>query len=62
MARDVVRFLRPATYTEGDKAATGWLGNVRAGLTSAGAVLIIGLIVIGLADVLAFLFEDSLRQ
>ena len=58
----VVRFLRPATYSEGDRAATGWLGNVRAGLTSAGAVLIIGLIVIGLADVLAFLFEDSLRQ
>ena len=58
----VVRFLRPATYTAGDRAATGWLGKARAGLTSAGAVLIIGLIVIGLADVLAFLFEDSLRQ
>ena len=58
----VVRFLRPATYTAGDRAATGWLDKARAGLTSAGAVLIIGLIVIGLADVLAFLFEDSLRQ
>ena len=58
----VVRFLRPATYSEEDKAATGWWGKTRSGLTSAGAVLIIGLIVIGLADVLSFLFEDSLRQ
>ena len=58
----VVRFLRPATYTEDDQAAAGWWEKVRAGLTSAGAVLIIGLIVIGLADVLTFLFEDSLRQ
>ena len=58
----VVRFLRPTTYTEEPGAATGWWGKLRAGLTSAGAVLIIGLIVIGLADVLTFLFEDSLRQ
>lgn len=58
----VVRFLRPTTYTDEEKAAAGWWGKVRSGLTSAGAVLIIGLIVIGLADVLTFLFEDSLRQ
>ena len=58
----VVRFLRPATYTEEAGAAAGWWGKVRSGLTGAGAVLIIGLIVIGLADVLTFLFEDSLRQ
>ena len=58
----VVRFLRQRTYPEELPTAAGWWGRVRGGLTSATAVLIIGLVVFGLADVLSALFEDGLRD
>jgi putative copper export protein len=48
---------RPSEYgSEGG----GRLVRIKTGLTSATAVLIAGIVVIGLADVLAALFEDSL--
>ena len=57
----VVRFLRHRTYPDEPSSGTGWWGKIRAGLTSTTAVLIIGLVVFGLADVLDALFEDGLR-
>ena len=56
----VVRFLNPRSYPEDLPAATGWLGKARSSLTGTAAVLIIGLVVFGLADVLSALFETSL--
>ena len=56
----IVRFLNPRSYPEDLPAASGWLGKARSGLTGTAAVLIIGLVVFGLADVLSALFEDSL--
>ena len=57
----IVRFLRQTTYPEEPVPASGWWEKVRGSLTGTMAVLIIGLIVIGLADVLSALFEDGLR-
>ena len=56
----IVRFLHQRSYPEDLAAADGWWGKARAGLTSTSAVLIIGLVVFGLADVLNVLFEKSL--
>ena len=58
----IVRFLRQRSYPEELPAGAGWWGKVRVGLTGTTAVLIIGLVVFGLADVLAALFEDGLRE
>ena len=58
----IVRFLRQRSYPEELPAGTGWWGKVRVRLTGTTAVLIIGLVVFGLADVLAALFEGGLRQ
>ena len=57
----IVRFLRQSTYPEEPATETGWRGKARRSLTGTTAVLIIGLIVVGLADVLSALFEDGLR-
>ena len=57
----VVRFLRQRTYPEEPAAANGWWEKARGSLTGTMAVLIIGLVVFGLADVLSALFEHGLR-
>ncbi|PKB68102.1 MAG: hypothetical protein BZY81_02785 [SAR202 cluster bacterium Io17-Chloro-G4] len=56
----IVRFLNPRSYPEDLPTSSGWLGKARSSLTGTAAVLIIGLVVFGLADVLSALFEDSL--
>ena len=56
----IVRFLNPRSYPEDLPAGGGWLGKARSSLTGTTAVLIIGLVVFGLADVLSALFEHSL--
>ena len=58
----IVRFLRKTTYPEEPAAGHGWWEKTRNGLTGTTAVLIIGLVVFGLADVLSALFEKGLRQ
>jgi len=58
----VVRFLRRSTYPEELPAGNTWWDKARSGLTGTTAVLIIGLVVFGLADVLSALFEDGLRK
>ncbi len=56
----IVRFLNPRSYPEDLPLASGWFGRARASLTGTAAVLIIGLVVFGLADVPTALFEESL--
>ena len=57
----IVRFLRPTTYPDETPAGNSRWAKARDSLTGTTAVLIIGLIVFGLADVLSALFEDGLR-
>ncbi len=57
----IVRFLRPTTYPDEEEAGNSWWEKARAGFTGTTAVLVIGLIVFGLADVLSALFEQGLR-
>jgi len=57
----IVRFLRQRSYPEDLPRGTGWWQRLRAGLSDTTAVLIIGLVVFGLADVLSALFENGLR-
>ena len=56
----VVRFLRPAIYTEEEDEGRGWWERARGRLTNTTAVLITGVVVIGLSDVLDALFERGL--
>lgn len=56
----IVRFLRQRSYPEDIAAGNGWWGKLRATSSGTTAVLIIGLVVFGLADVLTALFEDGL--
>jgi len=58
----VVRFLRRSTYPEELPAGNNWWDKARNGLTGTTAVLIIGLVVFGLADVLSALFVDGVRE
>ena len=58
----VVRFLRQRAYPEESPAGSSWWARLRRGATSATAILIIGVVVFGLADVLSALFEQGLRQ
>jgi len=58
----IVRFLRQRAYPEDAPVPGGWRARTRRALTSTTAVLIIGVIVFGLADVLAALFESSLAE
>ena len=52
--------LRP---TPDDNAGSaGWLAGVRRGLTSTTAVLVIGVLVFGLADLLDALFEAGISR
>ena len=57
----IVRFLRYRSYPGESSTANGWWNKTRSSLTGTTAVLIIGLVVFGLADVLSALFEDGLR-
>lgn len=56
----VVRFLRREAYPGDPAPGTGRLARIRSGLTGTTGVLIIGVVVIGLSDVLDALFEQGL--
>ena len=58
----VVRFLRPRVYPDGHEVADSRMGKVRDRLTSTGALLIYGVIILGLSDVLNALFENAVRS
>ena len=58
----VVRFLRHTAYPDDQAASLGWLAGARRGLTSTTAVLVIGVLVFGLADLLDALFEVGLSR
>ena len=51
----VVRFLRRHQYPETQPTSYGWISDIRLKLTSPSAVVVAGIIVFGIADVLAFL-------
>jgi len=51
----VVRFLRRDQYPEIQTTSYGWISDIRLKLTSPSAVVVAGIIVFGIADVLAFL-------
>jgi uncharacterized membrane protein len=57
----IVWFLRQRSYPEETSLGPGWWARTRARMTGTTAVLIIGLVVIGLADILSALFEQGLR-
>lgn len=56
----IVRFLRQRAYPEEVSAGAGWWPKFKSGLTGTTGVLVIGVVVIGLADVLSALFENGL--
>lgn len=58
----VVRFLRPRVYPDGHEVEGGRFGRVRDRLTSTGALLIYGVIILGLSDVLNALFQNAARS
>ena len=59
----VIRFRRRGAGVQPDAAvAASRRARVRAGLTGDTALLIIGVVIFGLADVLGALFEDSLAE
>ena len=51
----VVRFLRRHQYPETQPTSYGWVSDIRLKLTNPTAVVVLGIIVFGIADVLAFL-------
>lgn len=55
-----VRFLRRATYPGEPAAARGRLARMRNGLTGTTALPVIGVVIIGLSDLLDALFEQGL--
>jgi hypothetical protein len=56
----VVRFLRPGVYPGDAESATGWVAKARGRFTGTTALLIYGVLIIGLSDVLDALFEWGL--
>ena len=58
----VMRFRRPRTQGREERADAGPWIRIRETLASPTALLVIGVIIFGLADVLAALFEDSLTR
>ena len=58
----IVRFLRRRAYPEEVAQSPGWWPRLRGHATGTTGVLILGVVVIGLADVLAALFENSLTN
>ncbi len=58
----VMRFRRPRNADgEGDGTHAAWWVTLRARCTGPTALLVIGVLIFGLADLLAFLFEQSLN-
>ncbi len=58
----VVRFLRPRVYPGDEGIADGRLSRIKDRLTGTGALLIYGVIVLGLSDILNAIFENALRS
>ncbi len=58
----IVRFLRRRAYPEEVAKSTEWWPKLRGHATGTTGVLILGVIVIGLADILGALFENSLTN
>ena len=58
----VVRFLRPRVYPGDEEIAGGRLSRIKDRLTGTGALLIYGVIILGLSDVLNALFEKAARS
>ena len=58
----VVRFLRPRVYPDDEGIADGRLSRIKDRLTGTGALLIYGVIILGLSDILNAIFEDALRS
>ena len=58
----VVRFLRPRVYPDDEGIADGRLSRIKDRLTGTGALLIYGVIVLGLSDILNAIFENTLRS
>ena len=56
----VVRIVRRGDYAEQQAAGVSWLGRAARRLSSPMALLVIGIVVIGLSDVLDALIEDAL--
>lgn len=56
----VVRFLRPRAYPEERSIAESRWSRISGKLSSTTAVLVVGIVVFGLSDVLAALFENAL--
>jgi hypothetical protein len=54
--------LRQRAYPEDQPTGSGWWHKIRSSLTGTTAVLVIGVVVIGLSDVLDALFESSLTE
>ena len=58
----VVRFLRPRVYPDDEGIADGRLRRIKDRLTGTGALLIYGVLILGLSDILNTIFEDALRS
>ena len=58
----VVRFLRPRVYPDSANAGGSRIGRAKDRMTSTGALLIYGVIILGLSDVLNALFEKAARS
>ena len=56
----VVRFLRPRVYPDSPNVGGSRMGRAKDRMTSTGALLIYGVIILGLSDVLNALFENAL--
>lgn len=56
----VVRFLRPGVYPGDGESGGGWVAKARVRLTGPTALLVYGVLIIGLSDVLDALFEWGL--
>ncbi len=58
----VVRFMRNTVYPDDNAGSSGRMEGVRRRMTSTTAVLVIGVLVFGLADLLDALFEAGLSR
>jgi uncharacterized membrane protein len=58
----VVRFRRPRMAGQEERTDVSRWGRIKETLTGPTALLVVGVIIFGLADVLAALFEDSLTR
>jgi uncharacterized membrane protein len=58
----VVRFLRPRVYPGDEEIAGGRLSRIKDRLTGTGALLIYGVIILGLSDILNLIFQNAARS